>query len=153
MFRRSIPENLVNALAGNPFWMNVVEVKRRDDTRLFKPDGAPEVLDQLAAYSRRLEAERAAVLDSYRIVVAAKRRLGMGERLKSVPIDGVADLLTKPVLVIGNCSRADVKAIKEKRDEWEPLMTGLPAVAAGLILCGSDGCRLALSAGPQTLLF
>ena len=36
-----------------------------------------------------------------------------------------------------------MKAIKEKKDDWEPLMNGLPAVAAGLILCGSDGCRLA----------
>ncbi len=130
-----------------------VEVKRRDDTRLFKPDGAPEVLEQLAAYARRLETNRATVLDAYRIVVAAKRRLGMAERLKSVPIGGVAELLAKPILVIGNCSRADVKAIKEKRDDWEPLMTKLPQVAAGLILCGNDGCRLALSAGPQTLVF
>jgi len=130
-----------------------VEVKRREDPRLFKPDGAPEVLEQLAAYAQRLEANRTAIMDSYRIVVASKRRLGMGDRLKSVPTTGLIELLTKPVLVIGGCSREDVKAIKERKDEWEPLMTRLPTLASGLILCGESGCRLALSAATQTLVF
>jgi hypothetical protein len=55
--------------------------------------------------------------------------------------------------VIGNCSAADVKAIKGGRDEWAPLEAGLPRVAAGLILCGSNGCRPDLVPGPQTLVF
>lgn len=130
-----------------------VEVKRVDDTRLFKPDGRPEVLDQLAAYSQRLELNRSRVLDAYRTVVACKRRLGLTDRLVSLPMDGAAELLIKPVLLIGNCSTADVKAIKKMADNWGPLMSGLPSVAAGLILCGKAGCRLALVPGPQTLVF
>ena len=130
-----------------------VEVKRVDDARLIKPDGRPEVLDQLAAYGQRLDLNRLLVLDAYRTVVACKRRLGLTEWLKSVPPEGADDLLAKPVLVIGNCSSADVKAIKAKKDEWAPLMAGLPSVAAGLILCGKAGCRLALVPGSQTLIF
>lgn len=130
-----------------------VEVKRVDDPRLFKPGTRPEVLDQLAAYNQRLESNREAVLDAYRTVVACKRKLGLAERLKSLPADGASDLLTKPILVIGNCSAADVKAIKKKADEWVPLMAGLSSVSAGLILCGKSGCRLTLLPGPQTLVF
>jgi hypothetical protein len=130
-----------------------VEVKRLDDARLFKPDGRPEVLDQLAAYSQRLELNRSQVLEAYRTVVACKRKLGWTDRLKSLPMNGATELLTKPILVIGNCSAADVNAIKKKADDWGPLMTGLPLVAAGLILCGKAGCRLALVSGSQTLVF
>lgn len=130
-----------------------VEVKRVDDDRLLKPEGRPEVLGQLAAYTQRLEPNRPLVLEAYRTVVTCKRKLGLAEWLKSVPEGGAADLLTRPVLVIGNCSAADVKAIKSKADGWAPLMAGLPSVAAGLILCGNRGCRLALVQGPQTIVF
>jgi hypothetical protein len=39
-----------------------VEVKRVDDARLFKPEGRPEVLDQLAAYGRRIVGNRSELL-------------------------------------------------------------------------------------------
>lgn len=123
-----------------------VEVKRIDDERLIQPTTRPEVLDQLGAYCRRLASaeDQIAILNAYKTVATIKRRLGLAHRLKALPTDGAVSLLTKPVLVIGNCSRADVKAILAGADEWGPLMNALPEVAAGLILSGKNGCRLSL---------
>jgi hypothetical protein len=130
-----------------------VEVKRVVDSRLTRPEIRPEVLDQLAGYGRRLSANRADILNAYRTVAEVKRRLGLGDRLRTLPPEGASDLLLKPVLVIGDCTRADVKAIKAGSEGWGPLMGRLPEVAAGLILCGKGGCRLALKPGSQTLIF
>lgn len=131
----------------------MIEVKRRDDSRLLGQSGRPEVLDQLAAYGRRIVANRERVIEAYRTVTSLKRRLGIENRIQSVPEEGPSDLFAKPILVIGNCSMADVRAIRSGMDEWAPLMDGLPEVAAGLILCGGDGCRLDLVPGRQTLVF
>ena len=131
-----------------------VEVKRRDDTRIFsKPDGQPEVLSQLKAYGDQLRTHRSGILAAYREVVTLKRRLGLGARLSSIPPDGPDDLLEKPVLVIGGCSHDDVRAIKSRDAEWLPLLSNLSGVAAGFIFAGNDGCRLALTPGTQTIVF
>ncbi len=127
------------------------EVKRKEDSRLFVPKSRPKVIDQLARYCDRIRRHPDDILSAYREVARLKRTLGLEERLSKLPEDGPADLLDKPVLVIGNCSRSDVRSIKNGEDEWEPLMSNLPEVA-GLILCGEDGCRLDLE-GRQTLVF
>lgn len=130
-----------------------VEVKRCVDARLWKPEGQPEVLSQLNAYGDQLRTHRSGIIAAYREVVTLKRRLGLGTRLSSIPPNGPVDLLEKPVLVIGGCSRDDVRAIKSRDSEWLPLLSGLPDVAAGLILAGNDGCQLALTPGCQTIVF
>lgn len=130
-----------------------VEVKRIDDRRLFCPENRPEIIDQLQAYCDRLRSNRDVILTLYRQVVGWKRELGLGDRLSKVPLDGPTDLLDKPVLVIGNCSRSDVRAIKDGVLKWAPVMQRLKEVAAGLILCGDDGCSLKLVKGRQTMVF
>lgn len=122
-----------------------VEVKRISDKRLFLRNGSVEVLDQLAAYGRRLCEQKREICDVYRSVVRWKRELGLGGRLVHVPQDCEMDLLEKPVLVIGDCSDDDVKRINAAAEEWAPLMQGLPMVAAGYILCGKNGCSLRLN--------
>ncbi len=130
-----------------------VEVKGKNDRRLFRPEGTPEVLDQLAAYCQRLTEHKGELLAAYRKVVAWKRELGLGDRLTQVPNDGPQDLLEKPILVIGDCTTADVQRIKKAEDEWAPLREGLKSVAAGVILCGKAGCRLNLVQGDQVIIF
>jgi hypothetical protein len=132
-----------------------VEVKRVNDERLFqqKAGSRPEVLDQLQSYGCRLQTQRDTILTAYRQVVSLKRELGLGERLKKMPTDGPRELLERPVLVIGNCSRTDVRQILNSKEDWQPLLAGLKDVAAGLILCGQDGCRLSLTNGRQTRVF
>lgn len=130
-----------------------IEVKRREDARLTEPREAPEVLDQLDGYSRRLKRHRAELLDQCRRVVSCKRSLGLGDRLQLVPDDGASDLLEKPILVIGRCSRDDVRQIQAGEGRWAKLRKELPEVAAGLILCGNDGCWLNLTARNQVLIF
>lgn len=130
-----------------------VEVKRKDDARLFQHETRPEVLDQLEAYCKRLQAYRSDLLAIYRQVVAWKRDLGLSGRLSQVPSNGPSDLLDKPVLVIGNCTSSDVRRIKAAEGEWAPLLAGLKEVASGLILCGRDGCRLNLTKGTQTISY
>lgn len=130
-----------------------VEVKRKDDARLLQPEERPEVLDQLAAYCRRLRDYRADLVSAYRQVVAWKKELGLGGRLSHVPVEGPNDLLDKPLLVIGNCTSTDVQRIKNAEGEWVPLMAGLKDVAAGYILCGREGCRLNLVKGTQTICY
>lgn len=129
------------------------EIKRKDDARLLQPEDRPELLEQLATYCRRLRDYRGELLSAYRQVVAWKRELGLAGRLSQVPLEGPAEILDKPVLVIGNCTSTDVQRIKNGEGEWAPLMTGLKDVAAGLILCGKDGCRLNLAKGPQTISY
>ncbi|CAN5359833.1 hypothetical protein BH11PLA2_BH11PLA2_38430 [soil metagenome] len=131
-----------------------VEVKRRVDSRLWKPTEQPEIISQLRAYGDQLRNLRSNILEAYREVVSIKQSLGLGRRLSAIPAGGPADLLEKPLLVIGDCSLADVQAMNSGSPEWQTLLKGLPDVAAGLILCGSDGCRLTLDpAGRQTRVF
>jgi hypothetical protein len=131
-----------------------VEVKGIHDPRL-EPgaDDVPEVVHQLRRYGRRIEGRRADILADYRDVVALKNRLGLGDRLNGVPNDGPTIMLKKPVLVIGHCSKDDVAAILARDEKWLPLLNGLRDSAAGLILCGSDGCRLSLKRGRQVTVF
>lgn len=130
-----------------------VEVKRKDDARLLQPKEHPEALYQLSAYCRRIQNYRTEFMSAYRKVAVWKRELGLGGRLSQLPVDGPLELLDKPILVIGNCSSTDVQQIKNAEGEWGTLMTGLKTVAAGLILCGTNGCRLNLKNGPQTISF
>jgi hypothetical protein len=130
-----------------------VEVKRKDDSRLFRPEERPEVLLQLEAYCQRLQRYKDLLLTSYQNVTKWKRALGLEDRIRLGPQDGPTQLLDKPILVIGNCSSVDVRRIKASEEEWEPLMTGLKDVAAGVILCGTQGCRLNLEKHNQTIVF
>ena len=125
-----------------------VEVKGIHDTRL-EPgaNDLPEVIDQLQRYGRRIEQQRAVILEDYQRVVALKGRLGLAERLSGVPSNGPTSLLRKPVLVIGHCTHDDVQAIVGCHEKWVPLMDGIREFAAGLILCGRAGCRLNLEQG------
>lgn len=134
--------------------ISLVEVKSINDPRLISPDTeAPEVIEQLERYRRRIEQHHAEITDACRTMVDTKRRLGLGSRLEGVQDDGLNRILVKPVLVIGGCNSSDVKDISTPEEEWEPLMTGLRQVAAGLILCGQKGCRLELRKGSQRLIF
>lgn len=134
--------------------LTFVEVKGIHDPRL-EPgaNDLPEVVDQLQRYGRRIEQQRAAILDDYQRVVALKRRLGLAERLIGVPSNGPTSLLRKPVLVIGHCTQVDVQAIVGRHEKWVPLLDGIKEFAAGLILCGRDGCRLNLEQGRQVIIF
>lgn len=134
--------------------LSFVEVKGLHDARL-QPgaNGTPEVVEQLNHYCCRLRDQRSEILDAYRLVVSYKRRLGLGDRLHRVPEDGPGQMLSKPLLVIGNCSRNDVAKILNAEDEWGPLVEGLRETAAGLILCGTRGGRMNLERGSQTLVF
>lgn len=129
-----------------------VEVKRIEDTRLLERGGPPEILDQLTRYCTRLAAEREGILSAYQEVVRLKRRLGLGVRFPAVPDTGPTALLPKPILVIGGCSEPEVARIRLGQGEWGPMIAGLPAVAAGLILCG-ERCKLVLGNYSHTLCF
>ena len=131
-----------------------VEVKGIHDSRL-EPGAneVPEVAEQLQRYCVRIESQRAEVLDDYQRVVNLKKRLGLSERLRGVPDSGPTSLLKKPVLVIGHCKGKDVQAILGRHEKWVPLLDGIRDWAAGLILCGSAGCRLNLEHGRQVLIF
>jgi len=85
--------------------------------------------------------------------VAIKSRLGLAERLKDIPEDCPLPLLKEPVLVIGGCSRNEVREILNGTSDWNSLLEGLQKVAAGLILCGNDGCQLGLRTGTQSRVF
>lgn len=137
-----------------------VEVKRIEDDRLLARRGSlPKVIEQLRAYCVRLDRHRETIRELYRRVVDWKRELGLEARVSKVPRNGPIDLLDKPVLLIGNCSDADVEEIlagKSKMDSkrnWAPLMDRLNEVAAGLLLCGKGGRSLSLVKGRQTIVF
>jgi hypothetical protein len=130
-----------------------VEVKRVVDDRLLANGHAPEVLQQLRGYARRLSRHRNELLSAYQRTTAWKRELGLGDRLQNVPVDGPQDMLDKPILVIGDCKNADLEQILRGEGQWGPLMAGLPEVAAGLIVCLKSGCRLRLKADSRMLVF
>jgi len=130
----------------------LIEIKRIHDKRLVERNGVVEVISQLAAYKTRLQNQRKELLEAYQEVVRLKRRLGLGNRLKSVPEDGPAEILMKPILLIGGCSDSQVDDIKARRGAWAPLIQGLPEVSAELILCG-ESCRLVTGNYRHTLCF
>jgi hypothetical protein len=131
-----------------------VEVKGIHDLRLApRPDELPKVVDQLRRYGRRINDQRDAILGDYNKVITLKQRLGLGARLNKIPTDGLKSLLKKPLLVIGNCCGNVVDSIVNREREWVPLMDGLERHAAGLILCGTAGCRLSLTGGRQVIVF
>jgi hypothetical protein len=123
----------------------LVEIKRKDDARLFSPDGLslPEVITQLSGYRARLQSQAEEVMPAYREVVRLKRRLGLGSRLGSLPEGGPIDYLHRPILVVGECSDKDIEAIRSGQGKWEPLLRALPEVASCLILCGTT-CKLTM---------
>jgi hypothetical protein len=130
-----------------------VEVKGIHDPRLLpSADDVPEVVHQLRRYGRRIEENQATIKADYQHVVGIKNRLGLGGRLNGIPNDGPMPLLKKPVLVIG-CSKDDVASIKGRHEKWLPLLHGVEDSAAGLILCGRNGCRLNLERGRQTFVY
>jgi hypothetical protein len=132
-----------------------VEVKQVDDSRLFsRANGSrPEVIDQLQSYSLRLKKHKKLILETYTQVASLKRELGLGQRVSDVPKEGIQELLESPVLIIGNCSASQVQDILNSKERWQPLMQGIRSSAAALILCGSDGCRLSITKGRQTIVF
>ena len=133
--------------------LGFAEVKRIDDPRLKPIDGRPAVLNQLQNYSSRLKDQRSEILETYQRVAAWKRELELEILSAKIRPRGPSDLLERPILVIGNCTSLDVRSILDSVDPWGPLMAGLRDVAAGLILCGSDGCTLKLANGRQSIVF
>ena len=133
--------------------LTFVEVKQVDDARLSAKKGPPEVLEQLRAYGCRLNQQRDEILRAYQRTTVLKRQLGLQKRLLQVPLEGPQSLLERPILVIGNCTGNDVSQILSGKDQWKPLWDGLKDVAAGLILCGTNGCRLKLEKGVQSVVF
>lgn len=131
-----------------------VEVKGIHDPRL-KPaeNSVPEVIDQLHRYRQRLEQQHSEIVEACSNSVSIKRRLGLEERLTGIPATRPLQLLKKPVLVIGHCSREDVREILEGASDWKPLREGLQEESAGLILCGNNGCQLDLRTGTQSRVF
>lgn len=88
--------------------------------------------------------------------IALKRRLGFAARLEGVPRERTLSMMAKPVLVIGNCTLGEIKAIRSGRGQWEPLLAGLKKEASGLILLPKTekrGCHLDLKASPRSLVF
>ena len=133
--------------------LTFIEVKQVDDARLLARRGPPEVLEQLRAYGCRLKQQHDEILRAYQRATVLKRQLGLQKRLLQIPPEGPQSLLEKPILVIGNCTSNDVSQILSGNDQWQPLWDGLKDVAAGLILCGFDGCRLKLEKGAQSIVF
>lgn len=131
----------------------LVEVKGLHDSRLRSQNGeVPEVIDQLRRYRTRIETCRKSIVSACETSISLKRLLGLENRLVEIPEQGPFPLLKKPVLVIGGCTRDDVHSILEENAEWLGLMEGLEQEAAGLILCGQNGCNLNLGGG-QTRTF
>lgn len=123
----------------------LVEVKGLHDDRLRSRDGeVPEVVDQLRRYRTRIETWRDCIVEGCASSISLKRRLGLGARLDGIPESGPLKLMRKPVLVIGGCSRNDIRAIMDGNNEWRLLRDGVEQEVAGLILCGETGCNLKL---------
>lgn len=132
----------------------LVEVKGLHDTRLRSRDGnVPEVIDQLRRYRTRIETWRDSIVDGCTSSTTLKRRLGFAVRLDGIPESEPLKLMRKPVLVIGGCSRDDVRTIVNGSDEWQLLMEGVKKVAAGVIVCGLNGCNLRLHNGGHSRVF
>ena len=133
-----------------------VEVKTIIDGRLLpsSTDEVPEVIQQLQRYRDRIEQNGSELIDAFEKVVQMKRSLGMQARLAGIPDSVPRAIVSRPALVIGNCSRVQVQEISAGTGPWKPLMDALPSVASGLILCGASGANLGLNGtGRQTLVY
>lgn len=133
-----------------------VEVKTIIDGRLFpsSADELPEVIQQLKRYKDRIEQNGRELIDVFEQVVLMKRRLGMETRLAGIPGSVPRAIVSRPALVIGNCSKVQVQEILAGTGPWKPMMDALPLVASGLILCGGADANLNLDAsGSQTIVF
>ena len=134
--------------------LSLVEVKSVNDPRLLSGQNEiPEVIDQLIRYENRIRQNSPCLIRTFTNVVSMKRTIGMQDRLVGVPCEVSLNLLARPVLVIGNCTAAQVTAFLNGMNEWEPLLQELRKVAAGLIVCGHSGGRLRLDGGLQRLVF
>lgn len=133
----------------------LVEVKGLHDLRLSSLDGeVPEVIDQLRRYRTRIETNREYIIGGCESSIFLKRRLGLTNRLIGIPESDSLPLLKKPVLVIGGCTRDDVRSIFAENGKWQGLMDGIAEETAGVILCGQNGCDLNLEPpGRQTRVF
>ncbi|WP_345319086.1 hypothetical protein [Novipirellula rosea] len=133
-----------------------VEVKTIVDGRLFLPSkgDVPEVIQQLQRYKDRIEQNSSELITVFEKVVQIKRDLGMETRLAEIPEAVPRAIVSRPALVIGNCSKIQVQEILAGAGSWKPLMDVLPSVASGLVLCGGAGANLNLDpAGSQTFVF
>lgn len=133
-----------------------VEVKTIADGRLFplSAGNVPEVIEQMRPYKNRIEQNSSALIEAFCAVVQMKRRLGMEARLAGIPEPIPKSIVSRPVLVIGNCSKVQVQEILAGKGAWKPLMDELPSVASGVIVCGGAGANLELNAsGSQTIVF
>jgi len=133
------------------------EIKRIDDSRLFGPGEVPEVVAQLRDYGVWIARERETICSAYTDVIRWKRDLGLARRLRGIP-DEPLDVERKPLLVIGDCSSADVRRIKNARNArdgspWSRLWKHLESVVCGVILCGTSGCDLAVRERSQQKLW
>ncbi len=133
-----------------------VEVKTLSDPRLVPSSEGevPKVIEQLSKYKNWIEQNGKELIEAFADVVQIKRNLGMQDRLADIPEVAPKSILSRPALVIGNCTRAHVKEIMSGEGAWKPLTESLPSVASGLFLCGDGGANLELnSSGRQTIVF
>ncbi len=113
-----------------------VEVKGIRDPRLRSDnDEFPEVIDQLQRYSLRLEQQHQEIVEACSHSVSIKDRLGLGARLDGIPENRPLHLLKKPVLVIGGCSRSEVREIIAGDHGWNVLLEGLREEAGVIVKC------------------
>lgn len=129
-----------------------VEIKQIDDPRLRNPGDEQKVIGQLRSYADWIRRQEESITSAYMEVVRLKRELGLGNRLKGVP-EGSLRVESKPLLVVGNCTAADVRNVRQARTKprddgpWSRLWQHIEQVACGLILCGPSGCQLAIRGG------
>ncbi|QDS88765.1 hypothetical protein EC9_29590 [Rosistilla ulvae] len=88
-----------------------VEVKTIADGRLFvsSTGEVPEVIQQLERYKDRIGQNSKELTEVFARVVQMKRRLGMGTRLAGTPESIPMAIVSRPALMIGNCSAAQVQ--------------------------------------------
>jgi hypothetical protein len=134
------------------------EIKRFDDLRLVAPTDTPEVIGQLQSYGTWLQRYSAAISEAYREVIRLKYALNPNSSVRDL-VGQQLQILTKPILIIGNCGRTEVKQISDSRHanavptKWTPLWQHVRNAAAGLILCGENGSSLSLLEGRQRFSF
>jgi len=125
--------------------IGLAELKHIKDPRLFPlADADPEAIRQLDRYGQRIAKDWAFFQGAFTDCIASKLRLGLGSRLRDVPVDVRLPILRKPLLVIGGCSNRDVEMILAGHGKWQRLRQLLPEVTSGLIPCGNNGCVLRL---------
>ncbi len=132
------------------------EIKRVNDGRLFlsSRNDEPEVISQLRYYGQQINKYKKELVSVYKNVLRLKSAIGLENRFSSAMTEvNIEKIVTKPVLVIGNCSKVQTKKILDGQNEWEPLRNSIEKVAAGLIVIGKDGGRLSLLHGRQRQAF